>query len=172
MPVINFEVIARKDRAQDLVPTIREASKEFRRHEKQGDLEKMRAVSEGAWRALSQLFDVLRNEQDQGRLDRSFMRATTGLIAGRLNADEQARFIAAKRVPASYPGVTTLNLRDVLNKTAHFDTVTATYRVDGRGAHYMVLGGPEQDRRYGYWVADILVSKLCNHAEAAVRALA
>lgn len=34
-----------------------------------------------------------------------------------------------------------LNLREALNKLGHYSGDLSTYRVDGRGAHYLVLGG-------------------------------
>lgn len=172
MRTFHFETVARKHRSHDLVPTIRHLSKAFKRHEAQGDRANMRATSTKAWGKLVELFDVLRNEQDQGRLDPQLMRAMTGNIVQRISRAEQAQLIGANRISPYHPNFRPLNLRGVLSKIAHFDTVSATYRIDGRGAHYLVLGGPEQSHADQFWVAEILVSRLCNNAAAAIKALA
>jgi len=128
----------------------------------------MQMTSMAAWNSLTNLFEILRNEEDHGNLPRSYMAVPTGLIADGLTEEQQNGMVAQQKVDRSHPTVSTLGLRDALNKIAHYRTAVAAYRVDGRGAHYLVLGGSFRNRR---WVAEILVSRLCRNASIAADAI-
>lgn len=128
----------------------------------------METASETAWNSLSTVFEALRNEQDQGRLDRFFMDQPVGVIVNDVTLEEQRTMIAARKVDRSHSELTRMNLRDALNKIAHHDPVLSTYRVDGRGAHYLVLGASYRNKK---WVAEVLVSTLVKRAESAAKAI-
>jgi hypothetical protein len=154
-----------------LKPVIRSvqlASKRFKALAAAQDQAGMALCSEFAWNSLASLFEMLRNEEDQNRLDRRFMSEPTAYLVNGASATEQAKMIAARKIDRSHLGFKRIGLRDALNKIAHHDTERATYRIDGRGAHYMVLGGTHQRRQ---WVAEILISVLCQNAAAAAAAI-
>jgi hypothetical protein len=128
----------------------------------------MQSTSTQAWESMTSLFEVLRNEQDHGHLGASFMMRPTAFIVEDLTQNEQREMISRCKIDRSHLGYSALNLRNTLNKIAHYDTATATFRVDGRGSHYLILGG---SFRGSCWIAEILVSKLCKNAAAAVKAI-
>lgn len=163
-----FRIIPRRRRAAHLVPTIRRCSKQFKIHVTVGDTCGMENTSKCAWDAMTNLFEILRNEQDHGHLCASFMKQPTSFFVNNVMLSDQDAMISAGRLDKKHSGYGSLNLRDTLNKIAHYDTGAASYRIDGRGAHYLILGGA----RHGtHWVAEILVSRLCKNAAAAVRAI-
>jgi hypothetical protein len=166
--ISRFEVLPRRTRAKDLVPLIRQCSKRFKKDAAAGDIHAMQSTSHKAWNALTQLFEILRNEQDQGRLAPHFMHQPTAHIVNGVSSSDVAAMISARKIDKSHVGYGPLNLRNTLNKIAHHDTSLATYRIDGRGAHYLVLGGAQGNT---LWVAEILVSRLCKNAAAAVGAI-
>lgn len=163
-----FEIIPRAHRATDLVPRIRALSKAFKIALLAGDQGEAERISEQAWNLLGNLFEILRNEEDQGRLDGSYMHLDTGHIVNGLSAEESREMILARRIDRRHSRCANLSLRNCLNKVAHFDSIAATYRIDGRGAHYLVLGGKFHGQN---WVAEILVSKLCDRSQRAVQAI-
>ncbi len=87
--VSRFEVIPRRTRAQDLVPLIRRCSRRFKIHVAAGDTRAMESTSREAWDALTNLFEVLRNEQDQGRLPSTFMNPPTAYFANEQDCPPQ-----------------------------------------------------------------------------------
>lgn len=159
-----FRQIPRRYRAKGLVPTIRRCSKRFRNAVAAGDEKKQDAASEDAWNAMTKLFEILRGEQDDGHLPDPLMNAGTALIADGISSTDQQRMLSQKKIDRARS--TTLSLRNTLNKIAHYKT--ANFRIDGRNAHYLLLGGEHNNKR---WVAEILVSKLCNNATAAIQAI-
>ena len=163
-----FQVIPRGRRVRPIVRTLRQASKRFKAQHDAGDTSGMAASSERAWNALASLFEMLRNEQDQGRLDHRYMLEATGWQIDGVSAAEQAAMVARGRIDRTHPGYERVGLRTALNRAAHHDTAVTGYRVDGRGAHYLVLGGAYRRRR---WVAEILVSTLCRNASIAAAAI-
>ena len=151
------------------MPIIQSCSKQFKHCVKNADLSGMEKASKAAWEAMTNLFDVLRNEQDHGHLSASCMNASTGHIVKPLSLQEQNAMIAAGRINKEHLGFGALTLREALNKIAHYDTNLATFRVDGRGAHYLVLGGKQGSAG---WIVEILVSRLCKNAATAVKHIA
>ncbi|RYY09332.1 MAG: hypothetical protein EON55_18590 [Alphaproteobacteria bacterium] len=77
--------------------------------------------------------------------------------------------IARAAIDRSHPSFSPIGLREVLNKIAHYDTNAATFRVDRRGAHYLLLGGEDQRKRR--WVMEVLVARLHRNASIAVAAI-
>src|SRR4051794_38111407 len=112
----HFQVIPRKRRARNLVPTIRRASKKFKGHLAGGNSPGMESTSKEAWDAMTQLFEVLRNEQDHGNLSDALMDESTALLANNLSGSEQQAMILAKKLNRSNPTLTPLSLRNTLNK--------------------------------------------------------
>lgn len=165
---LGFEITPRARRADELVPKILNRSRAFKVALAAGDAAQVSKVSREAWDLLSNLFEILRNEEDQGRLDHPYMRLDTGYAVTGLTQVEMAQMISDQRIDRNHAGFGPLSLRDCLNKVAHFDTAYATFRVDGRGAHYLILGGVYRRQP---WLAEILVSKLCTSSRTAVKAL-
>jgi hypothetical protein len=164
-----FQVIPRGRRATPHLRALRTASARFKLKLADRDEEGAEAASERAWNALSSLFDILRNEQDQQHLADQFMAEETGYLVKNVSSAEREAMIAAARIDRSHPGFAKIGLRDVLNKIAHHDTRAATFRVDGRGAHYLLLGGEDQKKRR--WVMQVLVTRLYKNASRAVAAI-
>lgn len=164
MTTLHFKQIPRRSRAKGLVPKIRRCSKRFRNAVAAGDEKKLNAASEDAWNAMTKLFEILRGEQDDGYLAATLMNVDTALLADDISMADQQKMLSMKRIDRSRS--TTLSLRNTLNKIAHYKT--ATYRVDGRNAHYLVLGGVYRNK---HWVAEILISNLCRNAAAAVQGI-
>lgn len=163
-----FIVMRRATRLEGLIPTIRSSSALFKKALLTGDSQKAEAASKRAWEAMVQLFEGLRNEQEDGYLAAGSMDVPTGWLASRLSLAEQRSMISAARIDHHHPNFGAMPLRVALNKIAHFRFDAATYRVDGRGAHYLVLGGTQSGQR---WVAQILVSQLCRNSSAAIQAI-
>jgi hypothetical protein len=151
--------------AKRLVRVVRQSSKIFR-----ADPDSLEAAnaSVDALRAMVELFNVLRNEQDHGRAIDTPMNEDTGLVAKDVTQAEMMAMHTSRRIDRTHRGTEKLTLRDALNKIAHYNPVVSTYRVDGRRAHYMVLGGQERNK---LWVAEFLVSRFCRNATAAIKAL-
>lgn len=114
------------------------------------------------------LFETLRNERDHRYLDPSDLTDTVGLLIEPANQQEQADMVAAHKVDRSHANCGPLTLGGALNKLGHYNAVLSTYRIDGRGAHYLVLGGRRGKRN---WVAELLVSRLCKKAATAAKAI-
>lgn len=159
-----FQYIPRRNRAKGLVPRIRRCSKRFKDALVAGDKQRQESAASDAWDLLTKLFEILRGEQDDGHLAPALMKVDTALIATGISSDEQKRMLALKRIDRSRS--TSLSLRDTLNKIAHYKE--ATFRVDRRGAHYILLGGIFKKE---HWIAEILVSKLCKNAAAAIQGI-
>lgn len=159
-----FRPISRRNRAKGLVPKLRSCSTRFRMAFAVGDERKQDSASKDAWDAMVQLFEILRGEQDDGYLDGSAMAVDTGFIVSNLSVAERQQMLSQGRIDRtrSVP----LSLRQTLNKIAHHKGRHTAFRVDGRNAHYLILGGTHQGR---HWVAEFLVSKLCNNAAAAIQ---
>ena len=166
--VHHFQVISRRTRAKDLVSNIRRNSKRFKTHYAACDVDNMKRTSGQAWSAMTNLFESLRNEQDYEHLESSFMNAHTAFIVEDASKIERDSMITDRRINKFHSRYKSLSLRNTLNKIAHYDTDSATFRLDARGAHYLILGGKY---RRSYWVAEILVSRLCTNAAAAVKAI-
>lgn len=164
MTIFNFEFIPRRHRAKGLVPTIRRCSKKFREALAAGDEKKQSAASSDAWDAMTTLFEILRGEQDAGNLAPIWMNVNTALIAEVSSAHDQQQMLTRRKVSRAQSQP--LSLRNTLNKLAHYET--ATFRVDGRNSHYLILSGVYKQK---YWVAEILVSKLCKNSTAAIQAI-
>lgn len=159
-----FQYIPRRNRAKGLVPAIRRSSKRFKTAVAEGDDKKQKAASKAAWTAMTQLFEILRGEQDTGNLADAPMNVDTGFLAKSISSAERATMLSLKKIERTRS--TALGLRDALNKIAHYEQVD--FRVDGRNAHYLLLAGTYHGK---HWVAEILVSKLCKNAAAAIQAI-
>jgi hypothetical protein len=169
--IAHFEVIPRARRARHLVPTIRRCSRRFKKSHAVSDEVAMSAASEEAWAAMTALFDVLRNEHDHGHLPGAFMQTVTAMLVRDVTSIERMKMISERKLDRKHPNIKSISLRDILNKIAHYDANFATYRLDGRRAHYLILSGPDQNLNKGPWVAEVLVSRLCRNAHAAVKAI-
>ncbi|WP_406239901.1 hypothetical protein ACF3NX_12950 (plasmid) [Acetobacter orientalis] len=151
-----------------MIRAVRDASRRFKSAEAAHDIVKMEAASEKAWNSLTIIFETLRNEEDQGRLDSIHMAKPTGYIVNGINIEDQQAMIVERKLDRSHSTLGVMSLRDALNKIAHHDTSQITYRIDRRGAHYLILGGAFRGK---IWLAEILVSKLVKHAAAAAEAI-
>lgn len=161
-------MIPRSRRARAAISAIRHQSRQFRQAVAAKDALRIESVSGGAWDALTNLFETLRNEHDHGYLDRSHLMQSVGLLVEPATRQEQVGMQAARRVDRSHSSCAPLTLIEALNKLGHYDTAQSTYRIDGRGAHYLILGGRRGSRK---WVAEILVSRLCDEASTAAKAI-
>jgi hypothetical protein len=128
----------------------------------------MERSSERGWNALAALVEILRGEDDEGYIPGAFMQRTVGRLAEPVTTGERAAMIAAARVNRMHFASKPLTLREALNKLIHYDSASATFRVDGRGAHYLVLGGARQKRQ---WVAELLIAEMSRSMGAAARAI-
>lgn len=164
----HFIVVSGRRKAKGLVSALRHHSSQFKIHYANQDAKRMVETSAKAWKVMVQIFDVLRNEQDHQRLARNQTDLDTGFIATDVTLAERTAMILNKRLDKLHTRYRRMNLRDALNKIAHHNTECTTFRIDGRGAHYLILGGTHQGK---HWVAEILVAKFCTNASAAVRAL-
>lgn len=164
MVTLHFERVPRRKRAKGLVPRIRRCSKRFKAAIALGDAPAASKASADAWTAMTNLFEILRGEQDAGYLTGDMMAVETGLIADGLSTGDQQRMMTTKRIDRSLS--VGLSLREACNKLAHYSD--ATYRVDGRNAHYLVLAGVYRNKN---WVAEILVARLCKNAATAIRSI-
>ena len=167
-PLIHFEVVPRGQRAQDLVPTIRRCSISFKAAHDSQDRGGMETSSREAGNAISLLFETLRGAQDDNKLADSYMSEDTGYVINNLDLQDQLNMISRRRLDRNHTNIATIGLRDALNKFAHYDEGLVAFRIDSRGAHYIILGGRHGRSR---WVSEILVSKLCKNAAAAVKAI-
>ncbi len=163
-----FIVIPRRRRAKGIVPTLRTSSSIFIKCLRNGDANGMERSSKAAWESLTKLFEILRNEEDQGFLPSALMKISTAFMVDKIDAEEMKIFIKRKKINRHHVRYNAINLRQTLNKIAHHDPDLSTFRVDGRGSHYLLLGGCFQNH---YWMAEILVSRLCKHAAKAIRGI-
>lgn len=164
----HFEIIPRGGRARPHLATIRRSSKCFRQSLSADDAAGMQQASVRAWDALAATFEILRGEQDDGYLADSDMQVPTGFLFEGVSTAEQTAMIVARKIDMSDSRCGQLTLREALNKIAHYRSADATFRVDRRGAHYLVLGGNRNGR---HWIAEILVSRLCHNALVAAAAI-
>lgn len=164
----HFEIIPRARRAKEAIRAIRRRSKQFKEAVRGGDVARMQSVSVGAWDALTNLFETLRNERDHRYLNDADLSNSVGLLVQPATQQEQASMAAAHRIDRSHVHCAPLSLREALNKLGHYNATLSTYRIDGRGAHFLVLGGRQRNQN---WLAEILVSRLCYEAMAAAKAI-
>lgn len=123
---VHFMIIPRRHRAEHLVPTIRRCSKRFKSQYVDGDTRGMENTSKKAWDAMTNLFEILRNEQDHGHLNASFVTVGTSFLVSKLSQSEQANMISASRIDRSHQSYSPLSLRETLNKITHYDTALAS----------------------------------------------
>lgn len=169
--MLNFMVARRRGGpAKNLVSQLRLYSKQFKAHAKDSDRQMMDEVSQQAWEVMVALFNLLRNEQDSGRLAASHMNINTAMLANNLKIAEKDEMLKKKKIDRGHPNFTPMSLRNTLNKIAHHETTEYDYRIV-RGAHYLILTGPDQSRNNGPWVAEIHLTKLCDACERAINAL-
>ncbi|WP_186196291.1 hypothetical protein [Burkholderia gladioli] len=164
MSVHYFRPTRRLHRAEGLVGKLRHCSTRFKIAVAANDANRQAAASKDAWSIMTQLFEILRGEHDERRLDAQTMLAETGLLANDVSIDEQNSMLTARKV--TRPRAIPLTLREALNKAAHYHSDKVEFRIDGRNAHYLLLGGSLHGK---HWVAEILISKLCKNAAAALR---
>ncbi|MNO58917.1 hypothetical protein D3C76_494920 [compost metagenome] len=113
---------------------------------------------------MVKLFEILRGEQDLGNLASEPMEAGTGYLVICDSIDEQLAMMEQKKIDRTRS--TTISLRNALNKIAHWKNTT--FRVDGRGAHYILLSGNQFQTK---WVAEIHIAKLCKNCATAIAAI-
>ena len=113
---------------------------------------------------MTQLFEILRGEQDLGYLSPVLMQVPTGFLAERLSIEDQQKMMLQRKVDRSMSAK--MDLRDALNKIAHWKDTS--FRIDGRGAHYLILSGAHNGKK---WIAEVSVSRLCRNARAAIAAI-
>lgn len=170
---LHFEIRRNRPHAgASLVPKLRACSTRFRKAVAAGDARGMAKESDRALALMTSLFDLLRGEHDAERLHDSWMEQVSGFLAKDLAPAERLAMIRDAKLDRAHSHYAPMTLRDALNKIAHCDAARSTYRIDGRGAHYLVLSGPDQkpDKK-GPWVAEILISTLCRNAAAAIGSL-
>jgi hypothetical protein len=166
--VMHFQIIERSRRAQKAISLIRRRSKQFKQAVAANDGARMEKVSEDAWNSLTNLFETLRNQRDHGYLDSSDLADAVGLLIEPVTQQEQANMAEACKINRLHTSCRPLSLAEALNKLGHYNADLSTYRIDGRGAHFLVLGGCRRSRN---WVAEVLVSRLCSKATIAVKAI-
>ncbi|WP_155635505.1 hypothetical protein [Burkholderia cepacia] len=164
MSIDYFSPTRRLHRAEGLVGKLKRSSTRFKLAVAANNTERQASASAEAWTTMTQLFEILRGEHDEGRIDDAMMLAPTGLLATRISISQQDSMLASKRI--NRVGAIPLTFREALNKVAHYHSDKVAFRIDGRNAHYLVLGGTFQRQ---HWVAEILVSKFCKNAAAALR---
>ena len=124
-----------------------------------------------SYQALSIINDLallVRNYQDTATSNEC-RNVETGQIIYSDNRDDAAAMVRLKDLP---PAPTDpLNVRDALNKFAHFDREQSTFAVIG-DRHFMLLSGKELRTKQPFWVARIEVSDLvraCNRSAEMVQ---
>lgn len=143
---------------------LRRHSKRFRFALAEENIEKQTKESIAAWETMVKLFEILRGEQDQGNLAPEPMQAATGYLVICDSIDDQLAMMEQKKIDRTRS--TAISLRDALNKIAHWKSTT--FRVDGRGAHYILLSGKQSQTK---WVAEIHMAKLCKNCSTAIAAI-
>lgn len=160
-----FRHIPRRNRAKGLTSKIKRHSKRFKIALAEGNIEKQNKESSAAWGTMVQLFEILRGEEDSENLAPELMQAPTGYLVLCESTAEQLTMMGQKKIDRARS--TTISLREVLNKIAHWKTTS--FRVDGRGAHYILLSGTQQHKK---WVAEIHIPKLCKNCSTAISGIA
>ena len=168
MVVRYFKVIPRSLRARKAINAIRVRSSQFKKALRQNDEQRQDQAAEAAWSSMTQLFECLRNERDYKYLDASELQRPVGLIVERVEQNALSAMVARTRLDRHHPDCKPLTQNDALNKLAHYDESNTTYRIDGRGAHFLLLVGS----RHGHkWIAEFLVSRLCQSAAEAAKTI-
>lgn len=163
-----FKIIPRGRRAREAIRSVRRRSKQFKKAIADDEADRIDKVSSAAWDALTILFETLRNERDHGYLDDADLSSAVGLLIQPATQIEQAAMSAARKLDRHHANCGPLSLKEALNKLGHYNGDLSTYRLDGRGAHYLVLCGRQNNR---HWVAEILVARLCKEAGFAAKAI-
>lgn len=147
---------------------LRYYSKEFRRHVADGNSIMMSEMSNQAWGVIQALAFAIRGAQDAGRLSLTVCPNTGSVVKDATIADATA-MIANAKVDKKHPNFGSLALRDCFNKLIHAEH--ATYRIDGRGSHFQITSGPDQNPRKGPWVAEIRIARFADDCEATIKML-
>lgn len=151
------------------VQRLRKCSQRFKRALAANDAENLAQVSRDAWEAMHDLTLSVRKAEDKGAISSGVMPSDTGWIADNPTPPEHQAMMVQKKVDRRHIGAERCSLRKCLNKLAH--ATGSTYRVDGRGAHYLVLTGPNQAASKGPWVCEFNVNTLAKHCELVLRTL-
>ncbi len=156
-----------KSRGQKLSDNLEVYCRSFVRSHKSNDLQEMTISSDKAWSTLIEIFDHIRNEEDNKRIDPKLTKMETSKIIENVDQNALTSIIASKKIaPINNPQP--CSLRETLNKIAHFDKLNSTYRVTRSGAHYLVLSGLGKNAKAGPWVAEIHMSKLIKRCRQAI----
>lgn len=162
MPTFHFEVV-RRDRAfnKRYVRRLKEQSRRFRQHIGDGNSASAATVSQNAWNTLRAMSIAIRTEEDSGVITSAMMPANTGWIAIDLSAPDLNAMMSGAMLDRKHANAKLMPLRECLNKIVHHEA--STYRIDGRGAHFILLAGPAQNQNKGPWVAEFSIARLAQH---------
>ncbi|MCF5245328.1 hypothetical protein GIW33_27970 [Pseudomonas syringae] len=140
---------------------MRRHSRRFKIALAEANIEKQNKESIAAWETMVQLFEILRGEEDSANLASELMQAPTGYLVLCISTEDQHAMMEQKKIDRARS--TVIGLREALNKIAHWKGTN--FRVDGRGAHYILLSGTQREKK---WVAEIHIPKLCKNCSAAI----
>lgn len=143
------------------VQRLRKCSMRFKKALADGDAAAQNIVSRDAWSTMHDLTLLIRKAEDDGAALSSVMPIDTGWIAENLLPADRTSMMLHEKVSRRHPKTKRCALRKCLNKLAHAEA--STFRVDGRGAHYLVLTGPDQSASKGPWVCEFNVNTLAAH---------
>lgn len=144
-------------------------SRAFVKAEQVGDAPTMDQVSQNAWAVLRQLVLLIRHAEDSNLVSSTAMPTATGVIAENLSLAEQQAMLNSHKVNRRHANCRAASLRECFNKMAH--PTCSTYRVDGRGTHFLLLSGPDQRPTRGPWVIEFSVKRLAEHAAGVIASL-
>ena len=166
--IFHFEVLPFTRTANGkTVQRLRKSSMRFKKAFANGDTDVQGIASRDAWSTMHDLTLLIRKAEDNGAAAHSVMPSDTGWIAEDLSLVDQQSMMSCKKVNRKHLKANRCSLRKCLNKLAH--SKTTTFRVDGRGSHYLVLTGPDQSASKGPWVCEFNVNTFATHCANVIR---
>lgn len=166
--IVHFETLPFTRTANGkTVQRLRKCSLRFKKALANGDTDEQTVLSRDAWTTMHDLTLLIRKSEDNGAATQGIMPNNTGWIAENLSLADQQSMMSRKKVNRRHQKATRCPLRKCLNKLAH--QTAATFRVDGRGSHYLVLTGPDQSSSKGPWVCEFNINTLATHCANVIR---
>lgn len=157
----NFEVLPFTRTANGkIVQRLRDQSIRFKRAWLDGDVDLQNTVSRRAWETMHDLLMVIRKAQDNGVTAKGYSLVDTGWLAEALTQVEQQSMMAGKKIDRRHQNARKCSLRECVNKLAHLEN--STFRVNGRGSHYVVLTGQNQSKTK-LWVCEFNINTFATH---------
>lgn len=166
--IFHFEILPFTQTANGkTIQRLRKCSERFKKALADCDTDAQSIVSRDAWSTMHDLALLIRKAEDNGAAAQGVMPGDTGWIAENLALADQRSMMSRRKVNRRHPKATRCALRKCLNKLAH--PTATTFRVDGRGSHYLVLTGPDQRASKGPWVCEFNVNTLATHCANVIR---